>query len=199
MGRHSAPDDDDTRSAVVVRPTGDRRPRPGRHARPDDDDESPIGRVLQTMPRPSPPVAAPDQVTARIAPSVPSTPDVSRAPEVSRVPEPALGTTEDTEPIVPTDEAEEEQVDASPAATARVGKGNQSTAADLALLREHSDVRARVIASVVVPFVLYTAVLYAIGALDVYFIWVWIPLVTAGVVAGSILDAAHRRRGHSPL
>jgi hypothetical protein len=31
--------------------------------------------------------------------------------------------------------------------------------------------------------------------MDVYFIWVWIPLVTAGVLAGSILDAAHRRRG----
>jgi hypothetical protein len=76
----------------------------------------------------------------------------------------------------------------------RTHRGNQSTAADLALLREHSDVRARVVAALVVPFVLYTAVLFLIGRLGVYLIWVWIPLVSAGVVAGSILDAEHRRR-----
>jgi hypothetical protein len=79
-------------------------------------------------------------------------------------------------------------------AAAPAGRGNQSTAADLELLRRHSDVRARVIAAVVVPFVLYTAVLYLIGSIGVYLIWVWIPLVTAGVVAGSILDTEHRRR-----
>jgi hypothetical protein len=76
-----------------------------------------------------------------------------------------------------------------------VGKGNQSTAADLALLRAHSDVRARVIAAGVVPIVLYSVALYVAGALGVYFIWVWIPLVTSGVVAGRILDSAHRRHG----
>ncbi len=76
---------------------------------------------------------------------------------------------------------------------ARARKGNEATAADLALLREHSELRARVIAAIVAPFVLYTAVLYLIGAMDVYFIWVWIPLVSAGVLAGSLLDAAHRR------
>jgi hypothetical protein len=27
----------------------------------------------------------------------------------------------------------------------------------------------------------------------VYAIWVWIPLVIAGVLAGGILDAAHRK------
>ena len=50
------------------------------------------------------------------------------------------------------------------------------------------------IAALVVPFLLYTAVIYLIGAFDVYLIWIWIPLVSAGVVAGSILDAEHRRR-----
>jgi hypothetical protein len=54
-----------------------------------------------------------------------------------------------------------------------------------------------VIAAVVAPFVVYTAVMYLIGALHVYFIWVWIPLVSAGVLAGSLLDAAHRRHGRS--
>jgi hypothetical protein len=43
--------------------------------------------------------------------------------------------------------------------------------------------------------VIYTIVMYLAGALDVYFIWVWLPLVSAGVLAGSILDAAHRKRG----
>lgn len=79
-----------------------------------------------------------------------------------------------------------------------VGKGNQSTAADLELLRVRSDVRARVIAAVLVPFVLYTVGMFLAGALDVYVIWMWLPLVTAGVVAGSILDAAHRKRSRTP-
>jgi len=77
-----------------------------------------------------------------------------------------------------------------------VGRGNQSTAADLALLRERPDVRNRVIASIVVPFVLYSAVMVLIGAASVYLIWIWIPLVTAGVLAGSMLDSAHRSPDH---
>ena len=79
----------------------------------------------------------------------------------------------------------------------QVGRGTQSTAADLALLRSHSDVRARVIAAAVAPFVLYTVAMYLVGGLDVFFLWIWAPLVTAGVLAGSILDAAHRRRGRT--
>jgi hypothetical protein len=82
---------------------------------------------------------------------------------------------------------------AEQAEPARVARGNQSTAADVALLREHSEVRARVIAALVAPFVLYTVAIYIAGALDAYFLWVWVPLVTAGVGAGSIMDAAHRK------
>ena len=78
-----------------------------------------------------------------------------------------------------------------------IARGNQSAAEDLALLRAHSDVRARVIAAVVAPFVLYTVVLYLAGGFGVYLLWAWIPLVTAGVLAGSILDAAHRKRAKS--
>ena len=59
----------------------------------------------------------------------------------------------------------------------------------------HSDVRARVIAAVLAPFVIYTLVMFLADLWDVYFIWVWLPLVSAGVLAGSILDAAHRKRG----
>jgi hypothetical protein len=91
---------------------------------------------------------------------------------------------------VPVEAAAPEPLEEAP----QTARGNQSTAADLALLRAHSEVRARVIAALVVPFVLYTAVLFLIGRLGVYLIWVWIPLVGAGVVAGSILDAEHRKR-----
>jgi hypothetical protein len=84
------------------------------------------------------------------------------------------------------------QPEPAPAAK-QARRGGQSTAADLALLRERADVRNRCIAAVVVPFVLYTVVIYLIGAVGVYLLWIWIPLVAAGVLAGSILDAAHRK------
>src|SRR4051812_35887888 len=75
------------------------------------------------------------------------------------------------------------------------GRGNQSTAADLALLRRRADVRNRVLGAVLVPFVLYAAVMVVLGASGVqYVLWVWIPLVSAGILAGLILDAAHRER-----
>ena len=47
----------------------------------------------------------------------------------------------------------------------------------------------------VVPLVLYTAALLLTGKIDLFLIWAWAPIVTAGVIAGSILDAAHRKRG----
>jgi hypothetical protein len=78
-----------------------------------------------------------------------------------------------------------------------VARGNHSTAEDIALLRERSDVRNRVIAAAVVPFVLYAAVLLSTGSVGVILIWAWIPFVTAGVLAGSIVDAAHRNRSRS--
>jgi FtsZ-interacting cell division protein ZipA len=75
-----------------------------------------------------------------------------------------------------------------------VGRGNQSTAQDIALLRARPDVRNRVIAAAIVPFVLYAVVLLLTGGIDVILIWAWVPFVTAGVLAGSIVDAAHRKR-----
>ena len=84
-----------------------------------------------------------------------------------------------------------------------VGKGDQPTAADLELLRSRPDVRNRVIAAVLAPFVIYTIVMVVAGSLGAYLLWVWLPLVTAGVLGGSILDAAHRKgrtsaRGAAP-
>lgn len=67
-------------------------------------------------------------------------------------------------------------------------------ASDLALLRAHTALRARVLAAILVPFLVYTVVLVvtAHSGLRTFLIWIWVPLVTAGVLAGLLLDAAHR-------
>jgi hypothetical protein len=84
---------------------------------------------------------------------------------------------------------------AQPTKAARPGKGGHATSADAALVRHHSDVRARCAAGVVVPFVLYAVVLVAIGSFrfSTFLLWIWIPLVTAGLLVGQFLDAGHRR------
>jgi hypothetical protein len=176
MGRHSAADDDEDVDVPVVSTVAVDTPRRGRHASPDDDSDQggPQDTALAAVP-------LADQETERLVPPETET-DLAAEPTVEVVADPA------GEPV--TDPAVEDVVP-------RVGKGNQSTSADLELLRAHSDLRARVIAAVVAPFVIYTLAMYLAGALDVYFIWVWLPLVTAGVLAGSILDAAHRKRGRN--
>lgn len=71
-----------------------------------------------------------------------------------------------------------------------------ATAADVALIRAHSDVRARVVAAVLVPFVIYTAVMAVISKLDrSYLLWIWIPLISAGTLVGLFLDLGHRKYG----
>lgn len=67
------------------------------------------------------------------------------------------------------------------------------THGDLKLLRENPALRARCAAAVLVPFLLYTAVVAVLGRADFYLVWVWIPTVTAGVSVGAFLDVAHRR------
>lgn len=65
---------------------------------------------------------------------------------------------------------------------------------DLALLRSHADVRARVAAGILVPFLLYVIVLLAVGSVGVrvLLIWIWAPLISAGALGGYFLDAGHR-------
>jgi hypothetical protein len=200
VGRHSASDDED--QDVSSAPSVAAPPRPARHSqggqpgagaastettdkigpkpvpRPAEDDRAPPQPAL---PPPVEPVEATEAVRQDALPTAPQEPVPADIPLAdSLLSEPAAA--------------------APPEAAKRkpqIGRGNQSTAADLALLRQHSDVRARVVAAIVAPFVLYTAVLLLIGAMNLYLIWVWVPLVTAGVVAGSILDAEHRRRQHA--
>lgn len=172
MGRHSAPIEDDEEDivAVVVEPTV----AAGRHARPAvNEPEAESDAQLD------------DEPTHQI-PLI----------EAALVAEADQAATHPTDPLPPVPEAPAAAAVApadAPVKKKRVGKGNHSTSADLALLREHSEVRARCIAAVVVPFVLYTALLLAIGSMDVYLIWIWIPTVSAGILAGGFLDAAHRR------
>ena len=176
MGRHSAPDDaGDSDAAVPAAVAAPSRPSPRpRHASPDE----------------APAPAAPPRPLALVPPSVEPVAEAPPAePAVEADPE------EFTLEEAPTEEAPTEEA-AEPssvgAAEART-REPRATSADLALLRHRGDIRARVIAAIVVPFILYTAVMLLIGRMDVYLIWIWIPLVTAGVVGGSILDSAHRR------
>ena len=64
--------------------------------------------------------------------------------------------------------------------------------ADLRLLRENPNLRARCAAAVIVPFVIYTLVMIVIGRVGLYLLWVWVPTVLAGVLVGMFLDRAHK-------
>jgi hypothetical protein len=115
----------------------------------------------------------PEETTARIAP-VPAEP--SDPPEHADAPRPH------PEPT-PRDSS-----------TPSRGGGAHATRHDFALVMAHGDVRARVAAAVLVPFVVYVAVLAVIGELTVHnLIWIWAPAVAAGVLVGLVLDAGHRR------
>lgn len=70
------------------------------------------------------------------------------------------------------------------------------TRADLALLRTHPGLRARAAAAVLAPFVLYVIVLALLARFDQALLWVWIPIIVAGVAFGLVLDLAQRAHDH---
>jgi hypothetical protein len=207
-GRHSRSDEERAGAA-------DPAAQPGPKPRPAQDRDEPVEARDEPAETEAVDVPFADQQTERIGlleVAMAAEADAEIAPVAEPAPIPPEGPTpgpaepeaaEPTESVAPPEPApvqtpkpakEPKEAKApKPPRAARIGRGTQSTSADLAILREHSDVRARVIAAIVAPFVLYTAVLFLIGAMDVYLIWIWVPLVTAGVLAGSILDAAHRR------
>ncbi|HZC70551.1 MAG TPA: hypothetical protein VE442_07655 [Jatrophihabitans sp.] len=214
MGRHSAPDEIES-VTMTFTPVAPSALRAGRHAR-SEEDEAATDVFERPVTRQAPPSAEPrrpekglaDQETTRIPlfkeplPEAEATP-VARvtdaqpaAPAASREP-PHQAKAPAAKRRVDKPAVEKPPVEKSPVEKAPVDRSHLSTAADLALLRKHSALRARVIAAVVVPFVLYTVVMYLVTWWDVYLIWVWIPLVTAGILAGSFLDAAHRRINRS--
>lgn len=66
------------------------------------------------------------------------------------------------------------------------------TRGDLQLLREHPAIRARCIAAALVPFALYTIGMIAAGAARDFAVWVWVPIVVAGICVGLVLDLGFR-------
>ena len=85
------------------------------------------------------------------------------------------------------------QPDDAAAVVAEPAARSTGTRADLRMLREQPARRARCVAAIVVPFLAYALVLLVIGRTDVFLLWIWIPMVAAGVLFGSFLDAAQRR------
>ena len=76
----------------------------------------------------------------------------------------------------------------------------QNSAADLHLVRSHRGVLAVCAAVVVLPFVVEVVVLLVLGTLTgrSVLVWLWAPLVAAGVLLGVVLDLAHRRHNAAP-
>ena len=209
MGRHSAPDDADNDSrdetaSVAVLTDGAASAR-GRHSR----GAGPAEAVTEILP-----ALHPDDETTQIEPIVdpvvdqpmpqadtqqlPKVEDAAPPPDLipGMTPEPVA-----VEPRTPAASAAA-PVASDPAPTPdadadaeRQPSGARGSAADLALLRRSGAARALVAAAVLVPFVIYTVVLLVLDKVSArtYLIWIWIPLITAGVLVGLVLDAAHRR------
>jgi hypothetical protein len=93
----------------------------------------------------------------------------------------------------PDDDDDESGADAAGSVTAQEHLRRGATAADLRLLRSDPSLRNRVIAAVLVPFVLYFVILLAIGRTGAFAVWVWLPLISAGIGGGLLLDAAHAK------
>ncbi len=174
MGRHSAPgDDEDDQVEVAVlteEPAGF-----GRHARRADPSEVAVAPAV--APAPADPTVAvvetsPIATKAKAAkePKPPKALKAAKPPKAAKAPRSAKD--------------------------ARA----HSTAGDLALVAHHSDVRNRCLAGLIVPFVLYVAVMLTIGATGRQtLLWIFIPLITAGVLVGVFLDSGHKRHaGESP-
>ena len=182
MGRHAAPGDDEPDGAAVTavlpeaeeRPPGSRpSPTPrGRHSVPDDDEDDDVAVVAAA-------------VTERLP--VPTVEPASESPSVTE-------TAPDSEPATEAAPVTEPVTETAPSAA----KKERATAADWRLLRSDSALRNRVIAAVVAPFVLFVFVLAVIGRLDAVAVWIWLPLICAGIGAGLLLDKAHAKARAEP-
>jgi hypothetical protein len=191
MGRHSAPDEDpDEASAAGVvlekPPLGGPR---GRHSREEDlEDTGPVPgvelrkadeRAAAQDERPTQRIALDELLLGEPSPPTGAPPENGAAKAEKKAEKEAAKQ----------DAREKKERE-------KAARGSQSTAADLALIRRHPEVRNRVLGAVLVPFVIYVAALLVVGAGGVhYLLWIWIPMVSAGVLAGLVLDSAHRRLG----
>jgi hypothetical protein len=171
--------------------------------------EPPAGPIARSVPEAVteqiPAIIEPvtEQIPPIIEPSAPDEPPAAVTEQIPAIVGPKPGPGSMTEAAV-SETAAFETTASGPVASAAADqpatatgphKAGHSTSADAALIRHHSDVRARCAAGVVVPFVLYVVVLVAVGSfrISTFLLWIWIPLVTAGVLVGQFLDAGHRR------
>jgi hypothetical protein len=202
MGRHSAPEDDEDAGDVAVAVV-DRslKPHPlpvprGRHSAPDDDDAADDASI-----------AAGAGVGAGVGIEAPARHrprpvPVAPAAEAGLEAVPEAGPQAAVEPVLKTDSAPAAKPDkpavpkapkAPKASKLPKQRGDSATQQDLAMLRSDPALRNRVAAAVVVPFALTAVVLTVVGELGSFFDWIWIPLISAGVLAGLLLDSAQRR------
>jgi hypothetical protein len=168
MGRHSLPEDDEAAAGTELA------------ANELDLDDAPRGRHSW---RPG----AEQSVVVLERAATPSS-DTAPVPVVT-------GTPADTPPVpVVANTAPAERVVEDGPVPARKASG---TRADLALLRADRALRIRACVAVLAPFVLYVLVLAVLGRLDALVLWVWIPVIVAGVAFGAVLDAGYRRAARS--
>jgi hypothetical protein len=207
MGRHSAPDDDTVDVGAATTTTLDLGPLDlgaprGRHSGGDDTAPSADEQQTQMIAVVDPDVEADDtQVTDVLVPPEPAPGEVAPLEEAP-APAPVKPSRADRRAQKKADKAAAvaapvavpAEVAPSPAKTKKRKKdGETDTQADLRVLRENSAVRARSIAGVLVSFLLYTVVMIVIGQTAMYLVWIWIPIVVAGVLVGVVLDLAHRQ------
>lgn len=226
MGRHSAPGADDEGERLdAATATATRHPRPARHAQGNEPDEAagdagtkpaPKGAATAGSPAaateppaagtktPKPPQTAPSDDPDLIEDALYGAPADSIRDEPLALGKPPPKPKRETDGRAATDEsADPSAAPVEPAAPVAAADGVEPAAAkaqtDFELLKARADVRARVVAAIVVPFVLYAVVLTAIGSFGwrVLLIWIWIPLVTAGIIVGLFLDAGHRTQNRA--
>jgi hypothetical protein len=168
----------------------------GRHSAPDDDGDLLVAPVAEAAPRPRPRPRHAAANTDLVHTDVIDPELVERVPDAAPRNVVDADVVEDdlhTEPVAPVAPVGPTQAPEAEAAPAAAPKREHGGRADLRLLRESSSLRARAIAGLVLPFILYTIVLVVISRLDVYLFWIWIPAILAGVLFGAQLDAAARR------
>jgi hypothetical protein len=112
--------------------------------------------------------------------------ELAAAPVVESVPAVA-------EPIAELAAEASPVAEAGPVAEAQPVKVSPSRM-DLQLLRARPLLRLQCTVALLVPFVVYTVVMFAVSRMDrTYLIWLWIPAILAGSVTGYLLDRAHAR------
>jgi hypothetical protein len=152
----------------------------GRHSAPDDDEDSTQTAVLTELPADD--VALEDGAAGRHARGDEEPVDVGLDITAGTVGDTAETPALFEEPATP------------PAPSTPPARTGHSTGADFALVRRHGDVRARCLAGLLAPFVLYAVAMIVGGASGrQVLLWLFIPLITAGVLVGIFLDAGHKR------